>query len=172
MATRKKRRRSGRRPSASASAAPVRATPPAPDPAAPAPPPAPPRSRRARLDEAPTAPWSPFPLVELTILGGIVLLILGLVGVASDRIAFIVCGLALVTVASLELSLREHFAGYRSHSSLLSGAAVVLVVAPLGFFTGLPKLALIGVGVVVFAACFLALRSAFQRRTGGLGFRA
>jgi hypothetical protein len=170
VATRKKRRRSGRRPTG---AAPVeRPAPRGADPVAPAPPPAPPRSRRARLDEAPKAPWSPFPLVELTILGGIVLMVLGLVGVAADRIAFIVCGLALVSVASLELSLREHFAGYRSHSSLLAGAAVVLVIAPLAFFTGLPKVALIGVGVVVFGGCFLALRTAFQRRTGGLGFRA
>jgi hypothetical protein len=148
------------------------ATPREADPAAPAPRVAPISGRRARLDEAPKAPWSPFPLVELTILGGIVLLILGLVGVASDSPTFIFCGLALVGVATLELSLREHFAGYRSHSSLLSGAAVVLVVAALAFFTDLPRLVLIGVGVVVFGVCFLLLRSAFQRRTGGLGFRA
>jgi hypothetical protein len=174
MATRKKRRRNGRRPSSDAPAArpasPDQAR--APDPAAPAPPAAPPRGRRARLDEAPKAPWSPFPLVELTILGGIILLILGLVGVASDGPTFIFCGLALVGVATLELSLREHFAGYRSHSSLLAGAAVVLVVASLAFFTDLPELVLIIVGVVVFGVCFLLLRSAFQRRTGGLGFRA
>jgi hypothetical protein len=170
MATRKKRRRNGRRSSTDAPV--VRSTPPVADPAAPPPAPAPARSRRARMEEAPKAPWSPFPLVELTILGGIVLLILGLTGVASDRIAFIVCGLALVTVASLELSLREHFAGYRSHSSLLSGAAVVLVIAPLALFTGLPKLVLIIVGVLVFGACFHLLRAAFLRRTGGLGFRA
>jgi len=169
VATRKRRKRSGRRPRPDGA---VAAPPLAPDPAAPPPPAAPPRSRRARLEEAPKAPLHPFPLIELTILAGIVLMILGLVGVASDRLAFIFCGLALVGVASLELSLREHFAGYRSHSSLLSGAAVVIVVAPLAFFTGLPKLALIIVGVVVFAACFLALRAAFQRRTGGLGFRA
>ncbi len=172
MANRKKRKRPGRHAPAPRDAPQRPAAPLAPDPAAPPPPAAPPRSRRARPDEAPKAPWSPFPLVELTILGGIVLLVLGLIGVASDRVAFIVCGLALVTVASLELSLREHFAGYRSHSSLLSGAAVVLVVAPLAFFTGLSKTALIVVGVLVFAACFAVLRRAFQRRTGGLGFRA
>lgn len=170
MATRKKRRRNGRRPSATPPALP--AVPRRPDPDAPAPRPAPSRGRRARLEEAPKAPWSPFPLVELTILGGIVLLILGLVGVASDSTTFVFCGVALVGVATLELSLREHFAGYRSHSSLLSGAAVVLVVASLAFFTDLPKLVLIGVGVVVFGVCFFLLRGAFQRRTGGLGFRA
>jgi hypothetical protein len=170
MATRKKRRRSGRRPTTDAPA--VRASPPVADPAAPAPRPAPPRSRRARLEEAPKAPWHPFPLIELTILGGIVLMLLGLLGVAHNRKAFIFCGLALVGVASLELSLREHFAGYRSHSSLLAGAAVVLVIAPLALFTGLSKLALIIVGVVVFAVCFWLLRGVFLRRTGGLGFRA
>jgi hypothetical protein len=163
MAQRKKRKRSTGRAKPS--------TPRTADPAAPAPPQAPASSRRARLDEAPKAPWYPFPLVELTILGGIVLLILGVTGVANDRVAFVVCGLALVTVASLELSLREHFAGYRSHSSLLAGAAVVITLIPLGFFTHLQHTVLIGIGVAVFAVCFLALRRAFQRRTGGLGFR-
>ena len=128
-------------------------------------------SRRARLEDAPKAPWSPFPLIELTILGGIVLIVLGLTGVASDRTAFAVCGFALVTVASLELSLREHFAGYRSHSTLLAASAAVASVIPLYFFTGLPQLALIAVGVGVFAVCFAALRAAFRRRTGGIGFR-
>jgi len=128
-------------------------------------------SRRARLEDAPKAPWSPFPLIELTILGGIVLIVLGLTGVASDRTAFAICGFALVTVASLELSLREHFAGYRSHSTLLAASAAVASVIPLYFFTGLPQLALIGVGVGVFAVCFAALRAAFRRRTGGIGFR-
>src|SRR5436309_6315732 len=84
---------------------------------APPPKPVPSVSRRARLDEAPQAPWSPFPLVELCILGGLVLMIVGFV--RKDAL-FVVCGIALVGVASLELTIREHFAGYRSHSSLLA----------------------------------------------------
>jgi hypothetical protein len=35
-----------------------------------------------------------------------------------------------------------------------------------------PEVALIVAGVVVFAGCFLLLRRAFLRRTGGIGFRA
>ena len=52
-------------------------------PRAPAPPRAPPAPRHRRpaapaCEDAPKAPWSPFPLVELTILFGIVLIVLGL----------------------------------------------------------------------------------------------
>ena len=85
--------------------------------------------------------------------------------------AILALGFALGAIGGLDTTVREHFAGYRSHSSLLSGAAVVLVVASLAFFTDLPRLLLIGIGVAVFAVCFALLRSAFQRRTGGLGFR-
>jgi hypothetical protein len=141
-----------------------------PRPSAPAAPP--PVGRRAAMADAPPAPWSPFPLVELTILAGIVLLVLGFLGVGGERVSFVVCGLALVTVASLELSLREHFAGYRSHSALLAGAATVLVVVVAGVVAHPPGAALVAAGAVVFAACLLGLRRAFARRTGGIGFRA
>lgn len=133
--------------------------------------PPPPPTRRARLEDAPPAPWSPFPLVELTILFGIVLIVLGFVGVADRRALLLVCGFALVTLASLELSLREHFSGYRSHSALLAGAAAVIVDVPLFFWTRLAQEILLAVGVAVFAASFFALRAAFRRRTGGIGFR-
>src|SRR4051812_41944202 len=113
--------RRSRKRSAEPAAAATR-TPPPPEARAPAPAPpprraaVPPPSRRARLEDAPKAPWSPFPLVELTILLGIVLMVLGFFGVADRRGPFLICGFALVLLSGLELSLREHFAGYRSHS--------------------------------------------------------
>ena len=68
---------------------------------------------------------------------------------------------------------REHFAGYRSHSALLAGAAAVVVGAcRSSCFTGLPQIALLAVGVVVYALAFFVLRRAFQALTGGIGFRA
>ena len=84
------------------------------------------------------------------------------------------CGLALVSLAATELSLREHFMGYRSHSSLLAGCAVVAVLAPLFLLTGLRdhREILLAVGVATFAGAFFALRAAFRRRTGGVAFRA
>ena len=54
-------------------------------PASPTPPPAAPRPAPLS-DERPKAPWHPFPLVELCVLVGIVLIVLGLiVGFDSDR---------------------------------------------------------------------------------------
>ena len=134
--------------------------------------PAPPTpARRARVDEAPKAPWSPFPLVELSILFGLILVVLGFAGVGGRRGVFLSCGFALVSLAALELAIREHFAGYRSHSTLLAGAAAVAVDAIL-FWTKLPQEVLLAVGIVVFAAVFASLRQVFKRKTGGMAFRA
>lgn len=132
--------------------------------------------RRARMAEAPKAPWSPFPLVELVILIGLVMFVAGIGWGGSRRGVLIAGGFTLISLASLELSVREHFAGFRSHSALLAGAAAVLVAVVLAFFskfvTKLPQEALLGAGVVTFAITFRLMRNAFVRRTGGLGFRA
>ena len=131
-----------------------------------------PMSRRARLEEAPKPPWHPFPLVELCILGGLVLMVVGFTKGGNRGGLFAVCGIALVGVASLELAVREHFAGYRSHSSLLAAAAGVGTMLVLGIALGVTRLVAIGAGGVVFLVALLALRAAFRRRTGGIAFRA
>lgn len=128
-------------------------------------------SRRARLDEAPKAPWAPFPLSEICILISLVLLVLGFFSEGDTRTRMLLAGFALVTLSAGELSVREHFSGYRSHTSLLSGMAAVFVVVPLAF-AELPRVALLAAGVAVFAAAFGLLRNAFAQRSGGLGFRA
>ena len=69
------------------------------------------------------APWSPFPLVELCILAGLVLFVAGVLTHGSRGRLLLGFGLTLVSIASLELSIREHFAGYRSHTTLLAGPA-------------------------------------------------
>src|SRR3954447_1141155 len=130
-----------------------------------------PPSYKARPEEAPKAPWSPFPLVELCILAALVLIVAGLVTHGPRRAALLACGIALACAAGLELSVREHFAGYRSHSALLAGAGAVAVAVPLYLLTGLPQVVLLAVGVLVYSLGFLALRRAFQARTGGIGFR-
>src|SRR3954454_15074962 len=130
-----------------------------------------PRSHRAPMAEAPKAPWSPFPLVELCVLVAIVLIVLGFVADGPRRSALLACGIALASLAGLELAIREHFAGFRSHSALLAGAVAVVVVVPLYFLTGLPQVVLLAAGVLVYSLGFVALRRAFQARTGGIGFR-
>ncbi len=127
--------------------------------------------RRARLDEAPKAPWSPFPLVELCILGGLVLMVVGFVHGGNRGGLFVVCGLALVGLASLEVAIREHFAGYRSHSSLLALAGAVLTMGLLGIGLGVARVVAVAAGALVFVVAFLVLRAAFRRRTGGMAFQ-
>lgn len=128
--------------------------------------------RRARKQAAPKALWAPVPLGELAILVGMVLLVLGffLGGDRAGRLLLI--GFALVSVAGLELALREHLAGYRSHSSLLAGATAIVLVIPIYFLTSFPSEVLLILGVVFFGVAFQGLRTVFARRTGGLGFRA
>jgi hypothetical protein len=123
-------------------------------------------------DERPKAPWHPFPLVELCVLVGIVLIVIGAItGLDSDRGRLaLLCGLVLASLGGLETALREHFNGYRSHSSLLAGLPAVLVAGAL-FFGRAPWIAVVGAGVVMFAVCFWAFRGAFRRRSGGLSFR-
>jgi hypothetical protein len=122
------------------------------------------------MSEAPKAPWSPFPLVELCVLLALVLIVVGLLSDGPRRGALLACGIALASLAGLELAIPEHFAGFRSHSALLAGAAAVVVVVPLFFLTGLPQIALLAVGAIVYTLGFVALRRAFQARTGGIGF--
>jgi hypothetical protein len=129
------------------------------------------RTHRARMAEAPKAPWSPFPLVELCVLVAIVLIVAGVLSDGSRRGALLAGGIALACLAGLELAIREHFAGFRSHSALLAGAAALAVAVPLFLLTGLPQLVLVAVAALVFAAGFLVLRRTFQARSGGLGFR-
>src|SRR3954468_12843766 len=139
---------------------------------APASPHAAPPTHRARMSEAPKAPWAPFPLVELCILAAIVLIVLGFVTDGPRRGALLACGIALASLAGLEIAVREHVAGFRSHSALLAGAAAVIVAVPLYFLTALPQIVLLAIGVAVYTLAFVALRRAFQAKTGGIGFRA
>jgi lysylphosphatidylglycerol synthetase-like protein (DUF2156 family) len=123
-------------------------------------------------DERPKAPWHPFPLVELCVLVGIVLIVIGLVvGFDSDRGRLaLVCGVLLASLGGLETALREHFNGYRSHSSVLAGLPAVLAAAAL-FFARAPWVAVAAGAALVFALAFWAFRNAFRRRSGGLSFR-
>src|SRR5689334_8304667 len=130
-----------------------------------------PTSRRARMDEAPKAPWSPFPLTELVILLALILLAIGFFSSGDRRGVLIGVGLVLASLAGGELALREHFAGFRSHTTLLAGLAGFLTGA-LCVLVGLPKVTVLVIALVVAVVCFPLLRRAFKRRSGGLGFRA
>jgi uncharacterized integral membrane protein len=126
-------------------------------------------SARRQADERPPAPWGSFPLAELTILAGIVLLVVGVAGGSPTALGV---GVVLGALGGLEVSAREHFAGYRSHTTLLAGAVFVLVVGGLFYLANLILAICLGVGALAFLGSFVALRRAFQRASGGLSFRA
>jgi uncharacterized integral membrane protein len=126
-------------------------------------------SERRGAEERPPAPWGSFPLAELTVLAGIVMLAIGVFGKNPTAIGV---GVVLAALGGLEVSVREHFAGYRSHTTLLAGTAFVVVTGALFYLAGLVLAACLAAGAVVFILSFLALRRAFQKASGGLSFKA
>src|SRR3954453_6261097 len=86
-----------------------------------------PRRGRPTIDERPAAPWGNFPLSELLVLVGIVFIAWGaLSGKGGEK--RLAGGIVIAALGGAELALREHLAGYRSHTSLLSGVAAFAVV--------------------------------------------
>jgi hypothetical protein len=104
------------------------------------------------VGERPQAPWHPLPLSELLILVGAIGVVVGLVrGPEANRSA-IIAGVLAVGIGTIEVSLREHLSGYRSHTLLLAllpvivfHSAVVLIVAAL---TRVPKVLNVGLLLV------------------------
>jgi hypothetical protein len=124
------------------------------------------RRRAAARDERPPAPWGSFPLVELSVLVALVLLVVGAVR-GADGVEMIVAGLVIGSLAGLELSIREHFAGFRSHTILLAGAAAIAALVVMTYVApALVLAARVAIALAVFAGCTWALSGAFRRRAG------
>jgi hypothetical protein len=126
-------------------------------------------SPRRGGEERPEAPWGSFPLAELSVLAGIVFLAIGIFGKSPTAIGV---GVVLAGLGGLATAASEHFAGYRSHTTLLAGTVFVLVVGGLFYLAGLILAVCLAVGAVAFLATFYLLRRAFQRASGGLSFKA
>jgi hypothetical protein len=110
--------------------------------------------------------------VELVVLLALVLLIAGFFVQGTRGVTMIGTGVALGSLAGLELSVREHFAGYKSHTTVLAAAIGVLVIgAAFALNEAQPTTAGLVAGAVAFAAAFYLFREAFKRRSGGVGFR-
>jgi hypothetical protein len=133
------------------------------------------RPGKTSFEDRPPAPWGSFPLVEIVVLIALVLLVGSFFVDSSRRGPMLLGGLALGSLAGLELSIREHFSGFRSHSALLAGAVAAAAITLTYFVTkgGGAGIAVVPVvvGGVVFMAAFWLFRQAFARRTGGVGFR-
>jgi hypothetical protein len=127
---------------------------------------------RRSTSQRPPAPWGSFPLSELIILVGIVVIFWGLFSGGDEGSERVAGGLVLASLGGGELALREHLAGFRSHSSLLAGVAAFVAVTAVALGLGpVTVWVLLVIGVTVFGGTFYAMRELFKRRSGGVAFR-
>jgi len=117
-------------------------------------PPRPPHAASAPSDERPQAPWHPFPLIELSVLIGIVCIVAGLI-VGSPLV--LALGFALGALGGLDTALREHFSGYRSHALVLAAFPAVASAVLLAF-AKVPPAVVAPIAVAVFGVALIGLR--------------
>jgi hypothetical protein len=126
---------------------------------------APPAPRRpanpmGAYGERPPSPFGGLPISEIAIAIGAVGLIVGIVQGGGPAL---IAGVVVCTLGVVEITAREHFTGYRSHTILLSAlpavAAEVAFVAIAGEPN--PRLLLLVVIVPVFSVMFWFLRKRF-----------
>jgi hypothetical protein len=121
------------------------------------------------MGERPHAPWHPLPLSELLILvGGIGTVVAVNRGEVQTGGAALFASLAAVMIGTIEVTLREHLSGYRSHTLILALLPTIIfhsvVVLALAAFFRLPRLATTGMLVLdaaLFAFLFKLLRARF-----------
>ena len=108
------------------------------------------------VGKRPEAPWHPLPLSELLILVGAIGTVFGLDrlqhGGISNGGPALFAGIAAVLIGTVEVTLREHLSGYRSHTLILTllplivfHSAVILILASV---TTVPKLLNVGLLLV------------------------
>ncbi len=126
------------------------------------------RDRRAgqrmlgSVGERPPSPFGGLPVSEFAIFAGGVAFVVGLIeGGANPAL---IVGLIVVALGVVEVTAREHFSGFRSHTTLLAAIPAVgigiAIIAVVGSRTTRQLLLL--VVVLVFAALFYAFRRSFM----------
>lgn len=101
------------------------------------------------------------PVSEIAIFAGAIAAVYGLIASIPAALAV---GLVACTLGVVEFSAREHFSGYRSHTTLLAaipaiGAGIVMIALLGG---SLRRGALLLAVIPVFAICFWLLRKRFR----------
>lgn len=119
-------------------------------------------------DERPPAPWGNLPLGPLSVLAGLVLIVIGAI---SGNMVQLALGVGLGMLGGLELSIREHFAGFRSHTTLLAGVVFVAVVWIAYYIAHIVLWACLVTGFVLAGLSLWLLKKAFEKASGGLSYK-
>jgi hypothetical protein len=132
-----------------------------------------------RYGERPRPPWHPLPLAELLILVGAIGVVVGFRRGISHGGPPLLAGIAAVALGTLEVTLREHRSGFRSHTVMLAALPVVvfhsvvaLVVSAVARMPAIATVGLLALDLVLFLVMFRLLRSNFltaRTRTAGRG---
>lgn len=109
----------------------------------------------------PESPFGGLPISEVAIFVGLVGAVIGFLQSSTPAlvVSLVVCGLGVY-----EITAREHFSGYRSHTVLLAALPAVALEVGLVAIFGDPKqrILLLAVVVPVFAFLFWVLRRKFM----------
>ncbi|HEX3831683.1 MAG TPA: hypothetical protein VHW04_06910 [Solirubrobacteraceae bacterium] len=110
--------------------------------------------------ERPEGPFGGLPVSEVAILLGIVAAVFGFLNGGGPAL---VVGLVVCALGVCEITAREHFSGYRSHTALLAALPAVLIEVGVVAIVGEPKQRafLLVVVVPVFSVLFWLLRRQF-----------
>lgn len=112
------------------------------------------------VGERPEGLFGGLPVSELAILAGGVAFVVGVVGGGGPPLYV---GLIVLALGVLEFTAREHFSGYRSHTTLLAAIPALALATVLELTIGARngRVALVAVAVPVFALLFFLLRRRF-----------
>jgi hypothetical protein len=110
--------------------------------------------------ERPPSPFGGLPVAELAILAGTVALIFGVIRHGGPAL---IGGVIICLLGVAEVTSREHFSGYRSHTVLLAAIPAVAVEFAIALTVGTPavRLLLLVPVAAVFAVCAWFLRKRF-----------
>lgn len=106
--------------------------------------------------------------MQISVLASLMLIVLGAI---NKNAVQLVIGLGLGSLGGLELATREHFSGYRSHTTLLAGMAYVVAFGLAFFVAELVLWQCMVIGVILAALTFWQLREKFKRASGGLTYK-
>ena len=118
------------------------------------------RRQLGREGERPESPFGGLPVSEVAILAGMAGAVIGFLNGGGPAL---VVGLIVCALGVCEITAREHFSGYRSHTALLAGIPAVATEAGLVALFGEPtqRGLLLVVVVPVFSILFWLLRRRF-----------
>jgi len=121
-------------------------------------------SRRANplgaYGERPPSPFGRLPVSEIAIFAGVVALLFGVIQHGGPAL---IGGVVLCLLGVTEVTAREHFSGYRSHTVLLAGIPAVVAEFVIVLTVGPPaiRVLLLVPVAAVFGACAWFLRRRF-----------